>query len=123
MRTSIFTIAAFAFVWSTAAEGPLAIHAPKPEYPSAARLSHVKGDGLYILRVQIRTGVVKDVQVARSTGSSILDAAAIQTLRKWRFKPGTANLKPIKIQLPEFQDSFAAEDSFVKLPVHFVMRQ
>ena len=79
------------------------------------------GDGLFLMRVQIRTGLVKDVRIAHSTGWSILDAAAIRALKQWRFRPGPAGLKPIKEQLPKLKDPYAAEDSFVKLPVHFKM--
>jgi TonB family protein len=102
---------------------PYAIYAPKPEYPLFARAHGMKGDGLFVLRVQIRTGLVKDVQVVHSTGWSILDSAAKRALMQWRFKPGTANLSPIKVQLPNLKDAFATEDSFVKLPVHLVMGQ
>jgi TonB family protein len=35
-----------------------------------------------------KTGNVTEVRVMKSTGSKILDAAAIQALLKWRFKPG-----------------------------------
>jgi TonB family protein len=102
---------------------PHATYAPKPEYPSQARARGMKGDGVFILRVQIQiqTGLVKDVMVAHSTGWSILDSAAVSTLKQWRFTPGTAHLSPIKVQFPKLKDAFAAEDSFVKMPVHFVM--
>jgi TonB family protein len=112
-------------VVSIAAQSTLArphgIYAPKPEYPSQARAQGIRGDGLFILRVQIRTVLVKDVLVVSSTGWSILDSAAIRALKQWRFKPGTANLSPIKVQFPKLKDPLATEDSFVKLPVHFVM--
>jgi len=120
MTRATFTIAV-ALLCSTASAGPWAIYSVQPEYPAVARASHMKGDGVFILRVQIRTGLVKDVQVAQSTGWSILDSAAIRALKQWRFKPGAANLSPIKVQAPNRKDAFAAEDSLVKLPVHFVM--
>jgi TonB family protein len=66
---------------------PHAIYAPKPEYPSQARDQGIKGDGVFILRVRIQTGVVKDVLVARSTGSRILDSAAIRALKQWHSNP------------------------------------
>lgn len=100
---------------------PYATYAPKPEYSQFARAHGMKGDGVFILRVQIRTGRVKDVVVAHSTGWSILDSTAISALKQWRFTPGQAHLSPIKLQLPKLKDAFATEDSFVKLPVHFVM--
>jgi TonB family protein len=96
------------------------IYAPRPEYPTQAPLYHMNADDVFILRVQIRTGFVKDVQVEQSTGWSILDAAAKRTLLQWRFKPGASNLPPIKIELPQLKDSFATEDSFVRVPIHFL---
>ena len=114
----MFTIAVV-FLCSTAGAGPVAIYTVQPQYP--ARASHMKGDGLFVMRVQIRTGLVKDVQIARSTGWPILDASAIRALKQWRFKPGSC--PPIKIEQPWRKDPFAAEDSFVKLSVHFVRHQ
>ena len=65
----------------------LAAYTPRPEYPLAARQRHITGAGIFRLEVQLRTGAVTAVQVYRSTGHAILDAAATDTLRRWRFKP------------------------------------
>jgi TonB family protein len=84
-----------------------------------ARKQRLTGDGLFILHIQIRTGLVKDVAVERSTGSSILDAAAISTLKQWRYKPGALSPK-IEVDLPH-PGVIPAEDYFVRAPVHFTM--
>ena len=97
----------------------LAIYKPQPEYPVQARRQRLTGDGLFILCIQIRTGLVKDVEVERSTGSSILDAAAISTLKQSRFKPGALSPK-IEVDLPH-PGVIPAEDYFVRAPVHFTM--
>ncbi len=34
-----------------------------------------------------KSGEVTEVRVTKSTGSKILDTAAVQALRKWRFRP------------------------------------
>jgi TonB family protein len=96
------------------------IYAPRPEYPTQSRMYHMGGDGLFVLRVQIHTGLVKDVQVERSTGWSVLDATARRTLMQWRFKPGAQNLPPIATVFPDSKDRFAREDSLVKVPVRFL---
>ena len=70
-----------------------------------------------MLRVQISTGRVKEVVVARSTGHSILDAAAARALIQWRFKPGV--LPSIKEILPKLRDPLATADSLIKIPVSF----
>jgi TonB family protein len=65
----------------------LSAYTPKPEYPPAARLSHIKGFGIFRLYIEPQSGTVTAVQVDRSTGDTSLDAAATRTLRHWRFKP------------------------------------
>ena len=92
---------------------------PMPEYPLAARAQYITGAGIFVLRVEIKSGRVKEVIVARSTGHGLLDSAASKTLREWRFKPGA--LPSIKEISPERQDPFATEDSFIKVPVSFTM--
>jgi TonB family protein len=92
----------------------LATYKPQPEYPIQARSQRMMGDGLFILRIQIRTGIVKGVQIEKSTGWSILDSSALTVLKQWRFKPGALSAQE--------KNSFAAEDYFLKVPVHFVLR-
>ena len=119
MNRATLAVTVIVSVCITALAGPVAIYAPKPQYTRFAADHHIEGDGLFIMRVQIRTGLVKDVQVARSTGWAGLDAAAMLALKQWRFKPGSC--PPIKVEQPWRKDAFATEDSFVKLPVHFRM--
>jgi TonB family protein len=99
----------------------MVISTPRPEYPFEARRRWVEGSGSFILRVQIRTGLVKTVTIERSTGSQLLDSSAVTTLKRWRFKPGV--LPPISVELPKRKDPLAKEDSFVRVPVNFVMKQ
>lgn len=76
----------------------------------------MSGDGLFVLRVQIRTGVVKDVQI-NSIGWSILDSTAKHKLAQWRFMPSAQNLPPIAAVFSNSKDRFAREDAFVEVPV------
>jgi protein TonB len=63
------------------------VYGPHPEYPAAARQTGLSGSGWF--RIDFTpSGRVTNVRVTRSTGSKILDAAAVQTLWRWRFKPG-----------------------------------
>ena len=64
---------------------------------------------------------MKEVTVSHSTGWAILDAAAVNTLTQWRFKPGV--MPPIKVILPHRIDPFAAADSLMKVPIHFELPQ
>ncbi|CAN5666447.1 hypothetical protein BH20VER1_BH20VER1_04440 [soil metagenome] len=61
------------------------IYAPYPAYPSAARRARLSGSGLFQMVVG-KSGEVTEVRVTKSTGSKILDSAAVQALRKWRFR-------------------------------------
>jgi|SRR5581483_4000595 len=65
----------------------LAIYAPRPQYPYEARSKGVSGSGLFALNVNQKTGLVRSVTVARSTGSPILDNAAKAAFKQWRFQP------------------------------------
>jgi TonB family protein len=93
------------------------IHKVLPRYPVTARARGATGTGIFVTRVQIKTGLVKSVEVARTTGDSDLDAAAVTALRQWRFKPMV--LPPIKRIVPHWKDPFGNEDSLVKTPVTF----
>ena len=96
-----------------------ALYAPQPHYPAVAVTRRASGAGIFVLRVRIKTGLVKAVEVARTTGDADLDAAAIKALGQWRFKPGA--LPPISVVHPHRKDQFANEDSLVKAPVNFIL--
>jgi TonB family protein len=72
----------------------LAVSTPQPRYPEQARLARVTGSGWFKLRVRRSSGVVRHVEITRSTGDSRLDAAATDALRRWRFKSGALPLDP-----------------------------
>lgn len=62
------------------------LDAPPPPYPLSARRRGLEG------RVQLRIGIdangrVETVDVAASSGSETLDDAAIDAVRRWRFRP------------------------------------
>ena len=61
---------------------------PRPQYPIEARRLHITGHGIFILNVDVKTLSVKSIQIQKSTGHAILDAAAMKALIDYRFKPG-----------------------------------
>lgn len=67
-----------------------ALSAPRPEYPYEARRQRLTGSGVAVLQVDT-SGVVTNVSIARSTGSAVLDNAAMSGFRRWRFRPGTVS--------------------------------
>ena len=66
-----------------------ALTAPRPEYPYEARRQRITGNGIVAMTIDPVTGRVIDVVMEASTGSSVLDNAAMTGFRRWRFKPGT----------------------------------
>ena len=68
-----------------------ALSAPRPEYPYEARRQKVTGNGIVIMTIDFVSGRVTDVMMEESTGSLVLDNAAMTGFRRWRFKPGTVS--------------------------------
>jgi TonB family protein len=66
----------------------LMVSMPRPEYPLEARRKLIVGRGVYQLILRSETGAVTRVTVLQSTGSNILDAAAVKALSHWRARPG-----------------------------------
>lgn len=67
----------------------------EPTYPAASRRAGEKGTVL--LRVLVDgSGRPKDVQVARTSGFSRLDEAAIDAVRRWRFQAAMNAGRPIE---------------------------
>src|SRR2546423_11721672 len=62
--------------------------AVRPEYPYEARLHHITGTGVVVIHIDRATGNVTSCEMAPSTGSEILDEAAMSAMRQWRFNPG-----------------------------------
>ena len=88
--------------------GPVAASANKaPKYPDEARR---RGQaGVVLLHFEIGDdGRVVHVAVARSSGFELLDRAAADAARSWRFKPAVENGVPVA--------------SEANLPVEFVMK-
>ncbi|WP_347258753.1 energy transducer TonB [Methylocaldum sp.] len=59
---------------------------PKPVYPGIARRRH--WEGLVLLRVYVTAdGRCGELSVQRSSGHDVLDEAALEAVKKWRFVP------------------------------------
>ena len=68
-----------------------ALSAPRPEYPYEARRQKITGSGIVVLAVDRASGSVTSVAMEASTGSPLLDNAAVAGFRRCRFKPGTVS--------------------------------
>ena len=67
---------------------------PKPPYPLLARNQGIEGRVVVNVLVSAQ-GTVKTISVGRSSGSRLLDNAALQTVKKWRFHPVLHNGKAV----------------------------
>ena len=74
---------------------------PKPAYPLPALRDREQGTVFVLAQVDV-TGRVSDARVARRSGSSILDRAAMNEVRHWQFEPALHNGQPIvaSVQVP-----------------------
>lgn len=99
----IITSLAFAFQFASAAEPSATAlpgvprvtreqmwaNAPDPSYPLAALQKHIiRGRGVFMLKIHPQQRTVSRVTILQSTGSKILDDAAVQALSKWRLRRG-----------------------------------
>lgn len=74
---------------------PRIIENPKPVYPLEARQKGYEGKAL--LRVEVLTnGRVGKVEVEKSSGYEILDQAAIEAMKRWRFIPAKRGKVPFR---------------------------
>lgn len=73
------------------------IHAPSPRYPIEARRK--REQGTVLLAVLLGTdGNVAEIRVARSSGHSRLDQAALNAVRRWRWSPTIRNGEPVQVR-------------------------
>ncbi|MBI2094801.1 MAG: energy transducer TonB [Candidatus Omnitrophica bacterium] len=81
---------------------------PAPVYPELARR---RGwEGLVVLKVLVeKEGLASKTLVKKSSGHTVLDRAALETVRLWRFSPA------------RFGDMVFS--SWVEVPVRFVLRR
>lgn len=81
--------------------GAAYLNNPKPEYPPFARRMRIQGTVMLKVLVS-KDGFSLKVQVAQSSGSDVLDEAAANAVKKWRFVPARIGDKPIEewVQVP-----------------------
>lgn len=83
---------------SSAAGGSM--NGPRPKYAQAARDAHLSGTGTYLLHFDTSTGDVTNVTVTQSSGSAVLDQAAIDAFRQWHAQPNGKKEFPLTISFP-----------------------
>jgi len=83
---------------------PLYKQNPPPDYPQQAR--RMGYEGLVMLKVLVDVnGRVENLELVSSSGYAVLDKAAVTSVKKWMFEPGTEGGKKKK--------------TWVKIPIRF----
>jgi TonB family protein len=59
-----------------------------PEYPAALRHRGITGRGIFLLRIDSKTGDVIEVKVIKSTGYTVLNELAAKGFLQCKFQPG-----------------------------------
>ncbi len=81
---------------------------PPPEYPALARRRGQ--EGLVLLRVRVsESGSPAEVRIAESSGSTLLDNAALEAVERWSFVPARRGDQPIP--------------AWVEVPVRFRLKE
>jgi protein TonB len=80
---------------------PQPISTPAPKYPAQALRNGEHGTVMVSAEIGV-DGVPSSVGVARSSGSRSLDRAAVDAVRRWRFRPAMADGRPTtgRVQVP-----------------------
>lgn len=80
---------------------PLAVDTPPPVYPLELGCAGVGGEVGLVLSLDAK-GMPADVKVEFSSRHDALDAAAMEAVRSWRFKPATIRGQPVptKMRVP-----------------------
>ena len=67
---------------------------PVPEYPGAARRRGLQGVVLLSVLVS-ETGAPKEIRLSKSSGAAVLDEAASEAVRGWKFVPARQGERPV----------------------------
>jgi TonB family protein len=76
---------------------PIAIYQPQPAYSEEARKAKYQGTVALQIVVDAQGNVNRDVRVVKSLGLG-LDEKAVETVRKWKFKPAMRNGVPVAVR-------------------------
>lgn len=71
---------------------------PKPPYPEAARRRGYEGTVVLSVRV-LKDGSAGYVRIAQSSGYSLLDQSALETVASWKFLPARLGDEPLEMEV------------------------
>ena len=99
---------------STPAQNPVpqATYSREPIYRPEWVKQSLTGRGIVLVTIDPKTGIVTAARMHQSTGSELLDRAALKAYSKWRFKPGSVPQVKMPIEFatrPKVQPSKQAQ--------------
>lgn len=78
--------------------GDNVLESPYPKFPLSVRWEYPSGKGIFRIQIDRKNGLVTSVQILKTMGDNRLDAAALEALHKWRFKPQTLSELVVPIE-------------------------
>ncbi len=75
-------------------DAPVPISRPAPRYPQQALRRNV-GGSVRVLVTVAPDGSVERLELAEGSGNRDLDRAAMEAVRRWKFRPATRNGQPV----------------------------
>ena len=100
---------------------PQAVYSPPPVYRSEWVQQGVTGKGILIVTIDPKTGIVTGTRMLQSTGSKLLDDAALKAYSKWRFKPGSVPQIKVPIDFASHPRAQAPEHAQKQQPTLYVL--
>lgn len=81
---------------------------PAPPYPAIAKRLRI--EGTVLVRVLVSpAGLPKKIELAHTSGSPVLDEAALKAVRDWAFVPARRGVEPV--------------EAWVEIPINFHLRK
>ena len=77
---------------------PQAIYSRQPIYRPEWVKQSLTDRGIVLITIDPKTGIVTAARMLQSTGSELLDRAALKAYSKWRFKPGSVSQVKMPIE-------------------------
>jgi len=71
------------------------IHKVAPKYPKKAKKQHLEGTVRLKILIDPKGNVI---EVSAINGDSLLTSAAIEAVKKWRYKPVTLNGQAVEVE-------------------------
>ncbi len=88
-----------------------ALFSPSPKYPLRARCDLLQGEGIYRFEIDYDSGLVRRVETQKTTGSGLLDQAAVKAFRQWRFVPRSIATLTVPLRFSFYDEEHTRSNS------------